>query len=851
MRETENALNLLSLIRLVAAWLCLIAFLAPGYAFADDSESRFKSDILPILAAHCFDCHADGASEGNLSFDELFAIDNQEHANETWHAVLKQVQAGLMPPADEDQLTNEQVASLRNWIKYDAFGINPQMPDPGHVTLRRLNQVEYRNAIRDLIGVDYDTTANFPADDTGHGFDNIGAVLSLSPLLLEKYVNAAEEIVSSAVPTVSRVIQQQSLLGDKFQLAEQASDTSGDRSEPGTLEMSYYNDATAQANVHVQYPGEYTVRLNITANETYRDNQFDENRCEFSFALDGEVLLTQTFVRQGRKAYVFDFPLSLTNGDHKVVATSKPLSELPQIRRLRIQIQSVDLIGPQQPEYFVKPEGYENFFPRDVPTDEAEKLRYARELLGGFATRAFRRPVDDGSLDRLVALSESVYGEGDASFESGIAKSMTAILASPRFLFREESSVEGAAGTFPLVDEYSLAPRLSFFLWSTMPDDELSSLAAEGKLRANLDAQVARMLNDDKAKAFSENFVGQWLRARAVDSIQINASAVLSREPSTIDPESDIRRHRFFALFRKGIDRTEDEEREYEKEKAIFLDSFDGESNFELTRELRTAMRLETEMLFEHIVKNDRNLLELVDCDYTFLNETLWSHYQIQGVGRIQGDQMRLVQLPKDSHRGGVLTQGSTLVVTSNPDRTSPVKRGLFILENLLGTPPAAPPPNIPALEDVESEATKPLSLRESLALHRENALCSSCHNQMDPLGLALENFNALGIYRTEELGQPIESAGQLSLGESFKSIDQLKRILANNRKTEIYRCITEKMMTYALGRAVEYSDAHTVDEIVDALEANDGRISELINGIIRSNAFQRTRTPKHNLTQN
>ena len=359
------------------------------------------------------------------------------------------------------------------------------------------------------------------------------------------------------------------------------------------------------------------------------------------------------------------------------------------------------------------------------------------------------------------------------------------------------------------------------------------------------------MLLHEKASALSENFVGQWLRARALGSIQINSGAVLSRESVGLDPESDVRRHRFFALFRKGQTRTEQENIEFETEKKSYLRSFGGGSRSELTDEVRTAMRRETEMLFQHIVSENRSLMELVDCDYTFLNEALWGHYQIAGIEPVVGQEMRLVRLPAGSQRGGILTQGTMLVVTSNPDRTSPVKRGLFILENLLGTPPAAPPPNIPALEDVKAEVNKVLSLRETLAIHRKDALCSSCHNQMDPLGLALENFNALGLYRTTELDQPIEADGQLNTGEKFSTVSELKQILVAKKRLQIYRCIAEKLMTYALGRSVEYTDAVVIDSLIEELDAQGGRAQSLVRGIIRSNAFQRTRNPNHKVVSN
>lgn len=839
--------------------LCTLTGSAKLCAESSIRLAAFEQDIRPILEEYCFGCHADGANEGSMSFDEVLAMNDREQANGRWYAVLKQLQAGLMPPADEARPSQTEIDKLIHWIKYEAFGIDADNPDPHHVTMRRLNQVEYRNTIRDLIGVDYDTSANFPADDTGHGFDNIGDVLSLSPLLLEKYVNAAEEIVSSVVPTASGIVRQTRLNGDQFQRlpSDSAAAIAGEgergmrSAAAGTIELSYYEETVAKAKLVVENTGDYVLRLSMSANETYVDNQFDENRCEFSFSLDGETLVQDTFVRQGAREYRYDFDKALKAGEHELVVAVRPLSQSPQIRQLRLQIKSVDLIGPQDKAFYVKPEGYDRFFPRDVPLDTAGKKAYARELLAAFASRAFRRPVDEDSLERLVELAESVYSQEDSTFESGIAKSMTAILASPRFLYREESVTGDSADPYPYIDDFSLASRLSYFLWSSMPDAELSQLARSGTLREHFDSQVTRMLRDDKARALSENFVGQWLRSRALDAIQINAGAVLSREPNAIDPESDVRRGRFFALFRKGKNRSPEEDREFELQRQNFVDSFSGSSRFELTEEVRTAMRRETEMLFEYIVNNDRSLLELVDSDYTFLNETLWAHYQIRGIEPVLGEEMRQVHLPANSHRGGVLTQGTTLVVTSNPDRTSPVKRGLYILENLLGTPPAAPPPNIPALEDVAADPNKKLSLRETLAIHRSNALCSSCHNQMDPLGLSLENFNALGTYRTMELDQPIDAAGVLTSGEAFSTVDELKRILVTNRKTEIYRCITEKMMTYALGRAVEYSDVHTVDTIVDDLESKQGRASALIFGILHSNAFQRTRNPNQLVADN
>jgi hypothetical protein len=418
---------------------------------------------------------------------------------------------------------------------------------------------------------------------------------------------------------------------------------------------------------------------------------------------------------------------------------------------------------------------------------------------------------------------------------------MKAILASPRFLFREEvaeSSAENEAALYPLIDEYSLATRLSYLLWSSMPDAELMDLADRGQLRINFDQQIQRLLADERSEQFVRNFVGQWLQTRDVASVPINAFAVISRDAPP-DPEAERRRERFRELRRKDPEELTDAEKaELEQVRQAFFASFRRFRQFNLDDPLRRAMQRETEMLFEFIMREDRSLLELLDTDYTFLNERLARHY---GIEDVEGDDMRYVSLPADSPRGGVLTQGSVLTVTSNPNRTSPVKRGLFILDNILGMPPAPPPPNIPALEDAAGNRTD-LTLRETLALHRQAAVCSSCHNRMDPLGLSLENFNALGIWRDKERGQDIDAAGQLVTGESFGGIHELKQVLIETRQRDFYRCVTEKLLIYALGRGLEYYGVETVDQITDRLQQSEGRFSALLSGVVHSAAFQRQR---------
>ncbi|WP_169977878.1 DUF1592 domain-containing protein [Tautonia rosea] len=840
----------------------VLAFMAAPALARGAADDHFDEVIRPILEDNCYTCHAFGVNKGNVDLEALADADDwtQPDARATWLAVLKNVQAEIMPPSDHPQPSDEERELLLDWITFDAFALDPEHPDPGRVTVRRLNRTEYRNTIRDLMGVDFNTEAEFPADDTGHGFDTIADVLTISPLLMERYIAAAQDIVGRAVPTTSGTVPERSISGRRFRpVGEGRSNRPSSGPErrfggfvrvEGPLSLSYYEPAEVATTIEVEHDGTYQVVLNLSATERYVEDQFDSNRCLFVVSVDGEEQLRREFSRQSSQSYRFPIDLDWTAGNHEMTLTVEPLTpEAEQVRSLTLRIDSLTVLGPFEDEHLVRPPNYERFFPGTVPDDPEALRQYTRELLSRFATRAFRRPVGDETADRLTDLALVIAAEPGRTFEAGVSQAMVAVLASPRFLFREEGIEPGDPGPHPLIDEYALASRLSYLLWSTMPDDELFALADRGELRANLGAQVERMLADERSNQFVRNFVGQWLQVRNIDSIPVNAFAVLSRDEPP-DPEAEARRERFRELRRKPFEELTDAEKaELDEVRDQFRRAGDRFRQFEMDRGLRIAMRRETELLFETILREDRSLIELLDSDYTFLNERLARQYGIEG---IEGDEMRRVDLPPDSPRGGILTQGTILAVTSNPDRTSPVKRGLFILENILGTPPAPPPPNIPSLEEAGKDlGGRVPSVREAMELHRSDPLCNSCHNRMDPLGLALENFNALGMYREVERTGPIDSSGVLITGEPFQSVQELKRILAEDRRQDFYRCLVEKMLTYALGRGLEYHDVQTIDALVNRLNANDGRASELILGIIESAPFQRRRGPAGQTTAN
>jgi hypothetical protein len=791
---------------------------------------RASGDAKAVLESQCYKCHSDGTEKGNVNLD---LDENGKLADkELWLRVLKNVRAGLMPPPEKaKQPSEEERAELVKWVRDDVFHLDPQKPDPGRPILRRLNRTEYRNTVRELMGVDFKVEEEFPADDSGHGFDTIGEVLSLSPMLMEKYLEAAKSIVGKALPVEAKRKPFFKVEDDQFRAAD---------GQPKHL--LYYREAgELRAKVKIPYPGTYHVIFHTDGEETYVEGAVDLHRGQLKMAVAGKELGTADYGHAGGKAFRHEYDVELPAGEQEIVVSLMPLApQEKNVRNLGVWLDRVEFSGPAAQEYWEDRPETKRWFPQGLPKADADRKAAAESVLRPLVQQAFRRPVEDDTLARLVGLAEHVWQTPGESFENGLRRAMEAVLASPRFLFREEFVLPAEENQpFPLVEEYTLASRLSYFFWSNQPDAELMELARGNQLRQNLRTQIDRLMADKRAWQFVEHFVGQWLQARDVESVPIDASFVLLREQPH-DPELEEARKTFMELRRKPSDQlTEEEKALMEKGRNVFRKFRSRFSRSDFSWQLRNAMHQESEHYFAHVLFENKPIVELLQSDYTFLNERLAKHY---GLPEVKGDAMQRITLPADSPRGGILTHGTVLAVTSNPTRTSPVKRGLFILDNILGSPPPPPPPNIPALEDFSAGRGMEGTLRQNLERHRADPKCAGCHNRMDPIGLAFENFNAMGGWRALERGQKIDPAGKLVSGESFQGVRELKQLLATKYLPEFQRCLAEKLLIYALGRGLTWQDEATLDSLMQRLQAKEGRLRELIYAIVEADVFQRRR---------
>jgi len=770
---------------------------------AEKPREDFAKVAIPFLTKHCFHCHGPEKKKADLALhifkDEQDVLKNRK----VWQAVFNMVHAGEMPPEERPRPGLPESEAFLNVIQ-DIFARADKLAkrDPGRVTMRRLNRVEYRNTIRDLLGVDFDAN-ELPPDDVGYGFDNIGDVLTISPFLMERYLASAESIVQRAFPVEAPKTQTRHVDSRFLEPAVRPDSIGASR-------------AVFTGNLHTPYKvgqkGEFKLRVRCFA------KPLGDEPVRIALELDGKELKKFDVKAVDGKAEIYEVTLQLKKGEYRgSVRFLNPYSEKDpaedktkekekvkekskkeiaknkdQDKKRALHVHWLELVGPTD----ARPESQQKLLATEPGLD---KKAQTRAILTRFASRAYRRPATGPEVDRLVKVVEGVESRG-GKWEAGVQLAFQAILCTPKFLFRVELDHRpDSADPHPL-DEYQLANRLSYFLWNTMPDDELFALAEKKQLHANLDAQVQRMLKDARSEGMMENFGMQWLQLRTLRTV--------NPDPK-LYPEWD--------------------------------------------EPLRQAMLKETELFLQTFLNEDRSILDMIDADFTFLNERLARHYGIlDTVGNRPGAQKRLpggkdlrgpafqrVHL-QGEERGGILTHASILTANSNPTRTSPVKRGRWILEQILGTPPPPPPPNVPELPDGEKAQTTG-SLRQRMEQHRANPACAVCHARMDPIGFAFENFNGIGKFRAKDGDFPIDSSGVLPNGQKFNGAAELKVIL-KGKKDLFSRNLTEKMLTYAIGRGLEYYDRNNVETIVAALGRNDYRFSVLVTEIVKSDPFRMRR---------
>jgi PAS domain-containing protein len=760
-------MNQIRLITLLGVCLTPLSSLAAG-------GDRF-APIQTFLTNHCVECHGVKAKKAGLALnvykDEAGVLEDRK----LWQKALEMVQEGEMPPAKRPRPTDAELASFVHGL--DAIfdeADRTAKPDPGRVTVRRLNRTEYNNTVRDLVGIDFQPAEDFPSDDIGHGFDNVGDVLTISPILMERYLAAAESIVQRAIlpdppkPQVRRTSARnlEPALKDTQQRIPYRALEKGTFSTSQTLGMD----------------GEYIVRARAYA------PRVGNEPAKIALKLDDKELkqFTVTGVdEKGTAAY--EAKVTLDPGQYRFAVALLNPADGEEKRKLFVE--SIQVEGPAD----TRPASQRKLL---ATAPGLTRPQQTREVLTRFATRAYRRPATTDEVARLTKLVNAAEQRGE-KWEAGIQMAMQAVLVSPKFLFRVELDDRPQSSDPRPISEYQLASRLSYFLWSTMPDQELFDLAARNQLTINLEPQVRRMLKDPRSKSLVENFAMQWLQLRRLRMVA-----------------PDTRQ----------------------------FPSFD--------ERLRVSMQKETELFLNAIIQEDRSILDIIDGNFTFVNRALARLYGLpepQGGGgggfgrggfrRGEDQNFTRVTLPPGSPRGGILTQASILTVTSNPTRTSPVKRGRWVLEQLLGAPPPPPPPDVPELKE-DSKAQLSGSLRQRMEQHRVNPACANCHAKMDPIGFAFENFDAVGAFRQKEGEFTIDPSGTLPDGRSFKGPAELRTIL-KEKKVQFARCLTEKMMTYALGRGIEYYDRRAVDKVCAALAKDDYRFSRLVIEIVQGDPFR------------
>src|SRR5262245_14724007 len=760
---------------------------------APAGQSPTTSSQRQFLDRYCVTCHNDRLKTGGLSLERV-DVSRPDAQPELWEKVVHKLRTGVMPPPNMLQPPKADRIALATWLETSLDAASAANPNPGRTeTLRRLNRTEYQNAIRDLLALDVDAPSLLPADESGQGYDNV-IVGDLSPTLLDRYISAAQKVSGLAVGRTESTLQND--------IIRRPADLSQEEHMPGL-------PIGTRGGVSVSYTfpqdGEYDIQIWLARDLAGSVGGLRESRPhELVVLVDRETVGTfrihkpanpdeDTTLDKNLKLRV-----SVHAGPHNLGVTFvKEGSSLIETARQPTQsrfnerrhprtapaISQVSVTGP----YGAKsaedtPSRRRLFVCRPTGQDKEQDDKCAREILSTLMRRAYRRPIAKADVDEPMAFYREGRAQGD--FDAGIERALSSVLINPDFLFRVESDPKKVPtnGVYRISD-LELASRLSFFLWRSVPDDELLEAAVRGRLSqpGELEKQARRMLADRRSFNLGTNFAGQWLRLRNVEAVTPNA--------------------------------------------ALYRDFDDN---------LRQAFRQETELFFDSVLRENRSVLDLIRTDYTFLNERLAKHY---GVPNVYGSRFRRVTLAPETHRGGLLRQGSVLSVTSYATRTSPVLRGVFVLKNVFGAPPPPPPPNVPALD--ESNVAANLPMRERMAAHRSNPACANCHRTIDPVGFAFENFNAVGQWREADADeQPVDPSAALPGAGEFRGIDGLEDALLS--RPELFaETLTEHLLTFALGRGVGYYDAPAVRKIVRDAEKDGYRFSSLILGIVKSAPFQ------------
>lgn len=766
-----------------ASIAALLAFFCAELALAEDEtlEPRpTRENILtPLLENYCFECHMGESSEGGMDLEKLNEAGKLLDQRRTWLRVLNRVRRGDMPPEDASQPSPQERAELAEWLDAELHSLDCSQPQtPGRVTLKRLNRVEYANTVSDLTGVELDVSELLPRDELGHGFDNNGDVLSLSPLLLEKYLDAAEEIAAKAIPAPESILEpSRSYSVEQMRGGHLISDDT----------RLLYTNGSIEAKVKFPSDGRYFLRVKCYATQAGDPNELAEMRVE----LAGEPLSVLGVAAEEHDPHTYVIPLDAKKGKQKVAVTFtndlyEPDAKDHSRRDRNLFVLSLTVVGPVGKQRMAASKSLLSWEPSASEWSSTNLWREpTRKQIERLVSRAFRRSANEQEIDRFMNFVAAARTRGE-TYQQAMQLVLQATLVSPKFLFRNESpagtaSIEGE--THYRLSDYQLATRLSYFLTLSMPDEQLRQSIREGQFLRQIHEHIDRLLRSERSDTFLRHFGEQWLETRKLEDL--------------------------------------------ERDQQVFP---------EFEEALAQSMRDETFLFLRHLLSSEKPLQELLTAEYSFLDARLANHYGVQWPAGEALDSFQRIALPPE-RRAGLLTHGSVLSVASLVDRTSPVLRGKWILEHLLADPPPDPPPGVSELPETHA-GEEPQSLRAQLELHRSAPGCSVCHERMDPLGFALENYDALGKFREQENNLPIDSSGKLPDGREFAGALGLRDVLLEDFDT-VREALAAQLLTYALGRGLEYHDECAVKEIAATTKQKGDTLVAMIHAVVDSAPFQ------------